>query len=65
MLSKYLYLQSRHNNIIWRNILNHQFLLSASPFYFSLNLRPYYVLLIFLLITLTGVRRITDVRHEV
>ncbi len=65
MLSKYLYLQSRHNNIIWRNILNQHFQLSASPFYFFLNLRSYCVLLILLLMSLTGVRQTTDVRHEV
>jgi hypothetical protein len=65
MLSKYLYLQSRHNNIIWRNFLNHQFQFSVSPFFFFLNQRRYCVLLILLFISLAGPRRITDVRHEV
>ena len=45
-----MYLQSRLNYIIWRNILNHYFQISDSPFTFSLNLRPYSVLLILLFV---------------
>ena len=65
MLSKYLYLQSRLNQIIWRNFLNHHYLFSASPFSTFLNLHPYWVLLILLYLSVTGWRRFIDVRLEV
>ena len=65
MLSKYLYLQSRLNQIIWRNFLNHHHLFSASPFSTFLNLHPYWVLLTLLYLSVTGWRGFIDVRLEV
>ena len=65
MLSKYLYLQLRLNQIIWRNFLNHHYTFSASPFSILLNLHPYWVLLILLYLSVTGWRRFIDVRLEV
>ena len=65
MLSKYLYLQSRLNQIIWRNFLNHHYSFFASPFSIFLNLHPYWVLLILLYLFVTGWRRFIDVRLEV
>jgi hypothetical protein len=60
-----MYLQSRLNYIIWRNILNHYFQISDSPSTFSLNLRPYSVLLILLFVLLRKWSRFADISGEV